>query len=561
MRILVRYLSHKTKGSDTWHDVKIQASRIRIGRGTDQEIHLSNLRIALAHAELVEGSDGRLRLQTLVASGFSHNGALVQAAVLTPGDELYLGGYHFRVVDAAGCNLALEIAEDTAARGRETEVALRKRAKMDLTAAGLRKRPWALGLAGLIAVLFLLMPLVSATIPAAAGWLRMLPLVPSDHAWSSGEVSPAHAHFGTDCNACHTIPFMPTRNSACVACHQDTRHHAEAEVLAGGMFDDVRCGTCHHEHAGKDSIVRQDESLCVDCHGDLKSVLAATKIQDVRSFGDKHPEFRPGMSHAIGDQTLNRRVALDDGKALRENPGVEFSHAGHLKPEGMESPTRGTVKLACADCHQVEPGGGLMRPIAFETACHDCHRLNIPGDDVREVPHGDIGGAIGAIGDYYQAWALRGGYPNAFAPDVVQPRRRPGQPLTATERQEALDWAKKTTALATAEMLAYTTCGVCHTVEPTGKGEGADAWRMRPVNIPYAWLPQAHFSHDQHRTQPCKDCHAGAAKSDSSADINLPGIDNCRTCHGGGDAGAGKLASTCITCHDFHRAKTAMFGQ
>jgi len=32
----------------------------------------------------------------------------------------------------------------------------------------------------------------------------------------------------------------------------------------------------------------------------------------------------------------------------------------------------------------------------------------------------------------------------------------------------------------------------------------------------------------------------------------IPGIDNCRTCHGGEDAWA-KVRSTCISCHDFHR--------
>lgn len=561
MRILVRHLTHKTRHSDTRQDVPLSGSRLRIGRGTDQEIHLSNLRIALAHAELVEGPDGRIRLQSHVTTGFHYNGVIVQAAALAEGDEVELGGYHLRIGKSPGCDLAIEISEEAGARGRETETALRKRAKMDLTATGWRKRPWALGLAGGILVLFLLVPLIAALVPAAGKWLRFLPLLPSDHAWSSGAVSQAHAHIGTECTLCHTVPFLPTRNSACLDCHQDTQHHAEADVLATGMFEDVRCGTCHHEHTGKASIVRRDEALCVDCHGDLKATFADTKVQDVRNFGEAHPEFRPALARAIGDKTLRPRVSLAEREALKESPGIEFSHAGHLKPEGIESPTRGDVKLACADCHVVEAGGGRMQPVKFEQACHECHRLNIPGDEVREVPHGDLDGTLTAIRDYYLAWALRGGYPNAFAPDVVQWRRRPGEALTPVQKQAALDWAERTTALATAEMLAYTTCGVCHTVEPTGQGEGAAAWKMTPVNIPDAWLPQSHFSHDQHRTQPCADCHAGAAKSDTSADVLLPGIDTCRTCHGSGDAGEGKLASTCITCHEFHRAKTARLGK
>jgi len=560
MRVLVRYLSHKAKGSDTRHDTPLHGPKLRIGRGTDQEIHLSNLRVALAHAELIEGPDGKIRLQSQITTGFHYNGVIVQAAALSPGDEVELGGYHLRIGAASGCDLAIEISEDAAARGRETEAALLKRAKMDLTAAGLKRRPWALGLGGGILVLFLLIPIIAALVPAAGKWLRFLPIVPSDHAWSSGAVSEAHAHFGTDCNACHTIPFLPTRNNACLTCHKDTQHHAEADVVKAGMFDDVRCGTCHHEHTGKASIVRRDEKLCVSCHRDLHSVFTETKVADVRNFGEDHPEFRPAITHYIGDKALKQRVALTDAKALRESPGIEFSHAGHLKP-GIDSPTRGEISLACADCHAVEPGGGRMQPVTFEKACHECHQLNIPGDVVREVPHGDLDAALAAIRDYYLAWALRGGYPNAFAPEAVQTRRRPGQTLTAREKQEALDWAEHTSKLATAEMLAYTTCGMCHTVEPTGKGEGAAAWRMKPVNIPYAWLPQSHFSHDQHRTQPCADCHVNASKSETSADVMLPGIETCRTCHGSGDAGEGKLASTCITCHEFHRAKTARLGK
>ena len=563
MRVLIRHLSHTTKTSDTRQDIPLQGSKLRIGRGTDQEIHLSNLRIALAHAELLEGPDGKIRLQSHLSTGFHYNGVVVQAAVLTPGDRLELGGYHLRIGTAPGCNLAIEISEDASVRGRETEAALLKRAKLDLAAAGLKKRPWALGLAGGIAVLFILIPLLAALVPPVGKWLRYLPLLPSDHAWSSGPVSEAHAHFGADCTACHTVPFMPTRNSACLTCHQDTRHHAEAEVLAAGMFDTARCGTCHHEHTGKASIVRRDEHLCVNCHADLKSVLATTKVANVGDFGGDHPEFRPAITHYIGQKPLTQRIAMTDKNALHESPGVEFSHAGHLKDDGMESPTRGTVKLACADCHTAEPGGGRMQPVTFEKNCHECHQLNIPGDVVREVPHGDLEAALVAVRDYYLAWGLRGGYPNAFAPDIVQARRRPGQALTPTEQQAAIDWAERTAKLASAEMLAYTTCGVCHTVEPTGQGQdnGADAWRMKPVNIPGAWLPQSHFSHAQHETQPCSDCHRDAERSETSADVMLPGIESCRTCHGSGDAGEGKLASTCITCHKFHRAQTARLTQ
>ena len=557
MRILVRYVTHKSKLNDTLHEVPLQGARLKIGRGTDQDIHLANLRVALAHAELIEGQDGKLRLQCHLAAGFHYNGDIVQSAVLTAGDRVELGGYNIRVGDAAGCNLLLEIAEDSSARGREMEAALLKRARLDLGAAGLRKRPWAVGLAGFILAAFLLVPLVAATIPSAGKWLRLLPLLPSDHAWQSGAVSDAHAHFGVNCNACHTIPFVPTRNSACLSCHQNTAHHVDNEILKTGLFKGQRCASCHHEHTGKSSLVRHDEALCVSCHGNLKDKRAATEILDVRNFGVDHPEFRTTLVHQTNGVPVAVRVALSDAKRLREAPGVEFSHKGHLAPAGIESPTRGTLKLVCADCHQAEPGGGRMVPVSFANNCHECHLLNIPGDVVREVPHGDLKAAVGAVGDYFQAWALRGGYPNAFAPSAVQTRRFPGQPLSTAEQQDALSWAARNAEMTSAEMLAYTTCGKCHTVQPNGAGSGADAWHIDPVRIPQAWLPAANFSHKQHDTQACSDCHIEAKTSETSADVMLPGIANCRTCHGSGDANAGKLASTCVNCHGFHRAQEA----
>jgi predicted CXXCH cytochrome family protein len=558
VRILVRFLSHKTKGSDTRQDVPLTGPRLRIGRGTDQDIHLPNLRIALAHAELDEGQDGKIRLHTSLASGFQHNGTTVQAAILVPGDQVDMGGFKLRIGQASGCDLAIEISEDPAARGRDTEIALLQRAKLTLAAAGLTKRRWALGAAGAILTAFLVIPLLAALVPSAGHWLRLLPLVPSDHAWSSGKVSDAHAHFGTDCHACHTIPFVPTRNSACLECHQDTAHHVEADVLKTGLFENARCGSCHYEHAGRQAISRRDEGLCANCHEDLKSVLATTKIADVANFGSEHPEFRPLLRDTIDGKPMAKRVVLTDKTALRETSGIEFSHQGHLTPTGIEGPN-GTVKLACGDCHQVEPGGGAMQPITFERNCHACHQLNIPGDVVREAPHGDITAAQGAIADYYQAWALRGGYPNGYAPASVQARRLPGQPLTPIEQQEALDWAKRSADQAASEMFGYTTCGVCHTAEPAK--DGSATWRVKPVNIPHRWLPQARFSHAQHATQACADCHRDAAQSTTSADVLLPGIETCRGCHASGDAGEGKLASTCVTCHQFHRAQIARLNQ
>jgi hypothetical protein len=51
----------------------------------------------------------------------------------------------------------------------------------------------------------------------------------------------------------------------------------------------------------------------------------------------------------------------------------------------------------------------------------------------------------------------------------------------------------------------------------------------------------------------CIDCHEGAPVSKASNDLLIPGIDNCRECHAGAHA-SGKVASTCIACHAYHRS-------
>ena len=391
----------------------------------------------------------------------------------------------------------------------------------------------------------LVVPLISALVPAAGDALRNLPVVPSDHAWLSGTVSQAHAHFADQCERCHTTPFVPTTNAACIACHRQTPHHVEVERLEQGLFAGARCADCHHEHNGRLTIVRADEGLCVNCHGDLRAVAPDTQLHDVTHFGSDHPPFEP-----------LRAAAEDEPGSNRAMPGLEFPHKLHVAAVGIDNADGETVTLGCADCHMPEAGGGLMAPVGFEAHCQSCHRLRIPGDSARELPHGHVAATLASLRDYFAARALAGGYTDVSAPEVVQRRRRPGVELTPAERADALAWAREQATVASREMFVFTSCGLCHQAEPTGAG-GEQEWVLAPLGVPHAWLPKSRFSHGQHEAMGCDDCHADVAGSESSADVLLPEIDVCRTCHGGADARAGRLASTCITCHGFHRAKAA----
>jgi predicted CXXCH cytochrome family protein len=84
-----------------------------------------------------------------------------------------------------------------------------------------------------------------------------------------------------------------------------------------------------------------------------------------------------------------------------------------------------------------------------------------------------------------------------------------------------------------------------------------DALVVQPVRVgPFAdagrWLPRAEFPHRPHRSAQCNLCHDANSVTDA-ATVMMPGIGVCRGCHGGLEPAAGRLASPCSSCHDYHR--------
>jgi hypothetical protein len=204
-------------------------------------------------------------------------------------------------------------------------------------------------------------------------------------------------------------------------------------------------------------------------------------------------------------------------------------------------------KLECASCHVAQPGGGLMVPISFEQHCVECHKPSLQFDASaldRTVPHGKAVDAQRIITDFYARMALTGGVPDLSAPEIV--RRRPGTPLTEPQRLEALAWANDRATKAREFVFDdFRGCGTCHEVD-----RSAADWKIKPVLLQTSFLPMARFNHVKHATVACEGCH-DAKPSIASSDVMIPGIENCRTCHGG-EAASAKVRSTCISCHDFH---------
>jgi hypothetical protein len=116
---------------------------------------------------------------------------------------------------------------------------------------------------------------------------------------------------------------------------------------------------------------------------------------------------------------------------------------------------------------------------------------------------------------------------------------------------------------------------------------------VAPVGVTKVWLPEIEFSHATHAPFACRDCHAaaavyapksadlgrpewsrpapghpyallgaeerarlpGLAPSETAGDVLVPGIEGCRSCHGGAKASPPLVASDCVLCHPFHDEK------
>jgi len=93
-------------------------------------------------------------------------------------------------------------------------------------------------------------------------------------------------------------------------------------------------------------------------------------------------------------------------------------------------------------------------------------------------------------------------------------------------------------------------CGECH--EITRVADDKDVpWKVKPVTITSHWLRNSHFTHAEHGTAKCTECH-DKAKSEKSSDVAIPAIEKCRECHVGNKPVKNRINSGCDNCHSFH---------
>ncbi len=560
MRWLIRRVLKRGKGSVSYEDDTHYGDVLTIGRGSDQAIFVPDMRVALEHARITAVASGKYKVESLILAGIRVNNELTYATTVGPGAMVEIGTTRIQLLEPpvdyeAGAEISTidkaEIAAGVKAKALPTSLSQTWLAK--------RTPSWVLFFA--IALLFIVLPMLAHYSPGFRETLNATPVVPHQTAWQAGELASAHHFFGENCGACHEAAFKWVRDTSCGVCHGNTPAHADPVRFNLPELGEARCAHCHRDHNGQKGLIRDDQVLCDDCHKDLKTRSGgASALADVADFGTAHPEFNVNLPAWTPDGVFApKRTVLAQG--LEEQSGLKFPHDVHLDPEGLNTPD-GVRRLECESCHVADAGGAIMKPVDFETMCQDCHRLDF---DVREpnrqVPHGKVPEVIYMLDEFYARRALEGGYNDTTAPTVVQIRRRPGQILSQQEQVEALAWARSRARTIGESLFTGRACTTCHAVSP-GRNPG-EPWQIAPVRVAGIWYAKAHFTHAAHDTtvdtMTCESCHA-ARESKVATDLLIPGVENCRQCHGG-ESAKNLVPTTCIQCHKYHEHEALILSE
>ena len=550
MRILVISVIRNRKGQPVRAERIVEGEMIRLGRGTQCEIHLPDPRVALFHAAIYRQGDS-IFIHAPEAE-LAVDGGPEREARLTPRVHIALGPYEMTVEPPpSGCELALAIELVRQLPDDLAEIRAKSRTSLEQTVLSKRGPAWMLAI--VLGLVFLAAPTINALLPSLRQATAKLPVTP-DQSWNPGQLSAGHQAFGRQCGTCHETPFVHVRDHVCIDCHVKTPGHVQTVALQSKLFGGTRCANCHADHKGADALVRHDPDLCVTCHGNLKRFKADTSLANATDFAANHPPFKLTLWQGPNRDDVVR-VSQTEKAKLVERSHLKFPHDLHLKTS-VRGP-KGRKTLECRSCHIPDASGKGFEPIAMKTACIECHTLEFePAVTTRQVPHGSVDDVLLTMQEFYANIVL-----NNIPVDVVDigeirrgiPRLGSGV-ITEQQRQRALVWARFKARQVSEDLFEARVCIVCHEVTKAviqGESGNEIARGVVPVYVASTWMPKARFDHVKHRTNKCADCHS-VEKSHSSADIAIPDIVKCRECHAGNKPAANKVVSTCIACHGFH---------
>ena len=217
--------------------------------------------------------------------------------------------------------------------------------------------------------------------------------------------------------------------------------------------------------------------------------------------------------------------------------------------------------LGCRDCHVPAPDGQHFVPVTMTTACASCHKLSFdPEAPARQLPHANAPEAMAVIEDHF---AHKYNDPSLIGhplPARRLPDRDPASKLSAdTCTASANVCAGRRAAAEIENQFVRIGCVSCHVVNDSGATDIHERFAVQPVRLTTDYFPDVHFSHNVHAIQKdkvgdaaCLSCHA-ARSAKQSADLMIPDIGQCLTCHSDRPA-VDHVALQCVSCHIYHPA-------
>ncbi len=582
MAIRVEFIKKRPGGRVTVRPTLYEKNDVTLGRATGCDVFLGDLRVGLLHARLILIAPNKARIEANGDHRVRVDGSQVRRRDigLSDGSVIRIGPYKLLLSPADNHGdmlITIELVEEpTAVRDKRDE-----RAVFSMQGYAPDKRATAWILLSIILAGFLVLPIAlhfRAKETGEPGVSQHLALMTSQN-WLAGGMSSGHANLTADCRDCHVAPFTRVLDEDCLACHEDMRDHAQPEkMLASGQshegagrwfaslrqelnIPEGRCGSCHFEHNGPAGVVPSDSQLCIDCHINLDQHVPETELVNVSNFSRRHPEFSPVimLDPQSDPPQLTRTTLVDHPK---ERNGLTFPHDFHLKGEEVARKlatlpanvrARYGAELDCADCHQPDAAGALIKPIEMETHCSDCHSLAFAASEteVRNLPHGEPAQVRRVLEDYYLAQATTILIGDQTASVLDRQLSADARARRERLRQQAFSTARENADAMIGRIFSEEgICLKCH--DNADPAERVGLPEMTPVRLTQIYFPKAQFSHAPHMTAnlPCVSCHRAETSSDS-ADVLMPSITQCRECH---DDRPGKtaIASDCLTCHVYH---------
>ena len=513
----------------------LTAEELSIGRGAECSIHLLDPRISMHHAIIKRLDDGQLYL-VAVNGELEVDGAILPNIALTHGTQVMIGPFQLKVEPAPpDVNVAVSLTLVHLLPDDFQD--LKSRTHEPLRGASAFKKRLALSLVAFIALIFLVLPLAQNLIPNLHTAMAKLPLG-FDRAWSPGHISNSHLHFGSQCSNCHEVLTQQVTDKACIKCHQNVAPHIANPKLQERVFnhnklfmDGIRCAECHREHKAPYPLARQDNSTCVRCHGNIKAVDSNTKLPNIHDFDRDHPVFK--LTFLTGDKEKKvERIPQTDKARLVEKSGIKFPHSQHLGKVQGPNGIWDIREMTCTNCHQQEGKEMRFKPVSYNRDCVTCHANQLtmgPPEALITVPHGSEQNVMNAL--KVQAPKQLAHYSESLKTDGC------------AYCHEINDF-KAETKLATKPIAKAAP-------KLEAKADDGMPWHVVPLNINQDWFSKAHFNHASHQTQKCQSCHA-VEETDSSADVAMPDRQSCLRCHSGNSPKPKRIASSCMSCHDFH---------